>query len=187
MGLRRWLVPALLLSVGVNLGLLIGFGVRQFDGGSQGADGWRERRTGHELAERTPEEHQGRMRFEALAQRLDLEGATREEFIQRQQRFLERTERLRRTRDEARRGLHRALTAEVPDQKQVAERLEVAVKASAEMEKALVEHVLEARELLDGEAERRYLRFLEHLVSRRGERARRPGSRRRPGDRSPPP
>ena len=166
--LKRWLLPLLLLSLGVNLGLLLSLVGRQWhsdDGRLQPLDHRLERVEDREYREepfRGPAEH-----LERLARRLGLDDSAIEPFLASQRSFLETTQSLRRQREIAKRGLHRELTQERPNREAIDQSLKELGQASNAMDRALAEHVLEARELLDGEAEKRYLSILEHLVSRR--------------------
>jgi hypothetical protein len=105
-------------------------------------------------------------RLEEIAGRLGVPVADRPRFIELQRRFLAETRTRRIQLETVRHGLRAELTAPQPN----SERLHALVDASARLqgalERAFVEHVLQARELLDGEAEQRYVRFLARLGPR---------------------
>ena len=110
-------------------------------------------------------------RLEEVARRLGVPPEDRPRFLALQRRFLLSTRGRRQELDLVRRSMKEQLLAPEPD----AERLRALVERSAQLqaglERALVEHVLEARRLLSGDAERRYLEMLAQL----GPRMARPG------------
>lgn len=155
---RNLLFLALLLSVGVNCGLL-GMGIARhrmfqsmFQGPQQGARDDDERPAGREGREGT-----------RLADRLELSGAAREGFLRLQRELADRVHAGRRKIDEARRELRRELTSPAPDRARVEELLSGVAKEQDALDRALVANVYAARELLDGPAEREYLRFVERF------------------------
>ncbi len=105
-------------------------------------------------------------RLEELARRLGVPERDRPRFVELQRRFLAETKTRRIQLETVRQGLRGELTAPQPN----TERLHALVDASARLqgalERAFVEHVLQAREILDGEAEQRYLKFLARLGPR---------------------
>jgi len=143
---RNWIFLALLLSVGVNCGLLGMAIVRhrmlsalERDLRPAGRDGAR------------------------LADRLELEDGVREDFIRLQRELAERVHEGRRKIDRARGDLRRELTSPAPDRARVEELLSAIGREQDGLDRALVENVLAARGLLDGAAEREYLRFVERF------------------------
>jgi hypothetical protein len=105
--------------------------------------------------------------LQRLAERLGIEGEIRDRFVVLQRDFWRESRSHHHALEAARRSLHEALSAPTPDPEEVQRRLAVSNQASVGKERALVEHVLAARELLEGEAEKRYLRFLDDLTDRR--------------------
>lgn len=105
-------------------------------------------------------------KLEEVAQRLGVPPEDRPRFIALQRAFLGEA-RLRRIELE---GVRRLLQAELvsprPDRQRLRELVESSARLQARLEDAFIEHVLAARELLDGEAERRYLQFLSRLGPR---------------------
>lgn len=154
---RNWLFLALLLSVGVNCGLL-GIGIARHrmierwaaDRADPGEAG--DRRQRPRFGEGT-----------RLADRLELTGETRENFLRLQRELAERVHAGRRSIDESRRLLRRELVDRAPDRGKVEELLTAILREQEALDRALVANVFSAREILDGRAEREYLRFVERF------------------------
>ncbi len=156
---RNLLFLALLLSVGINCGLL-GMGIarhrmlgmtaaaRDTDWRPPGAAG-SDARDGRDGAR--------------LADRLELSGETREGFLRLQRELADRVHAGRRQIDEARRELRQELTSKTPDRARVESLLAGIAREQDALDRALVANVYAARELLDGPAEREYLRFVERF------------------------
>lgn len=167
---RGWVWVALLLSVGVNIGVLATIGVSRMRSQSR----W----------ERT----QGEPRqppYERLANHLGLEGEGRDQFMQVQQRLFRITRQNQRTLQGLQGELRREIMGENPDSAKVDELLNRIGDIHRDLARELTESVLATRELLSPEQQRRYFRVLERMKD-----ARRFGSRegsppRRP-DRRPP-
>ncbi|MCB9378930.1 MAG: periplasmic heavy metal sensor [Holophagales bacterium] len=170
---RWWLVVALLLSLGVNLGLV-------------GAQIARRRAVAAWAGERPPGGPEPGAR---LAERLRLDDAQREQFLAIQRRLIEGVRDQRRELGRLRRVLRDELIAPAPDRGRVDLLLGEIAERQQALDRAFVEHVLESRELLDGEQLERYLFFLERFTAQRfgrpdegpDPRLGRPGDR--PGDR----
>lgn len=141
---RNWIFLALLLSVGVNCGL-IGMGIA--------------RHRMQALRDPRPPGAEG----DRLADRLELAGEARASFLRLQRELAERVRAGRRQIDESRRDLRRELTSPAPDRARVEELLAGLNRAQDALDRAFVANVLAARELLDGPAEREYLRFVERF------------------------
>lgn len=109
-----------------------------------------------------------RERLEEVAERLGVPVGDRPRFIALQRRFIAETRERRLELDVVRRGLRAELTAPAPDRERLRVLVETSARVQAKLERAFVEHVLAARELLDGEPERRYLEFLSRLGPRAG-------------------
>lgn len=152
---RNWLFLALLLSVGINCGLL-GMGIMRHRmlAGAERAE--RDGRDGRD--DPAPGRHGAR-----LADRLELAGEQRERFLGLQRELAERVHAGRRRIDDARRDLRRELTSPDPDRARVEALLAAIGGEQDALDRALVENVFAARELLDGEAEREYLLFVERF------------------------
>jgi hypothetical protein len=156
----------------VNLGL-VGAALLRHHGGGRfgGRPGFERGDLGERMRERIGEER--RDPFGApgvrLAERLHLEGDVREGFLDRQRELSEKVRELRPRIAELERELRREIVAGNPDRARIAAIPAELAAATAELERAFAESVLETRELLHGDAERDYLRFVEHFPgARRG-------------------
>lgn len=203
--MRRWWIGlALLVSLGINLGLLGAIAAgRWADGGGEAeAPPAVEPAAGRELpggfAVEVPEAgseaepglrrlrgRASRRGFDGppdgppvgrLADHLGLEGERRERFVELQRGFVESHLEARRERFRLGAELRRELVAERPDRGRVEELLAALAAAHEEDERATAEVILASRELLDEGQRRAYFRFLERLRDGRGER-RGPGGR----------
>ena len=153
---RGWLVVALLLSLGVNLGLA-GTALarraeaRRWHFGS-GADAPLPERLGHRLAER-----------------LQLPPERRERFVDAHRRLVERTFAERREVGRLRHELRRELLAPQPDRAHVDALLGEIATREDELNRAFATSILESRALLDDRELEGYLRILERVApGRRG-------------------
>ena len=161
---RGWLLAALLLSLGVNAGLVGAWAYRQATRPAPRPLPWAE----------------GRGPFVAMADRLELAGGMRERFLEQQRIFFALTEGDRRELEEVRRALRRELDAPEPDPERIDELLAASAELNTALDRAFVENVLATRELLGPGERRRFLRLLPRLrppadgVARRWERGPRP-------------
>jgi hypothetical protein len=105
-------------------------------------------------------------RLEEVAARLGVPEKDRPAFIALQRRFLSEARVRRIELESARREMRAELIAPSPDRERLRTLVESSARAQAALERTFVEHVLAARELLDGDAERRYLDFLARLGPR---------------------
>lgn len=164
---RGGLVLALLVSLGVNLGL-VGVALAR----RAGVERWERVRQGLEA----PPERFARR----LADRVGVPSERREHFLSVQRRLGERTAEERRqvlrVRDELRREL---LSSEVDPQRLDALLAELGEREAA-LNRALVDSVLESRDLLDGRELELYLRFLDRAAPGGGGRHQGPRRRFRP-------
>ena len=169
--MRRWgLAIALLLSVGINVGILSVLAVHRLRPA---------RPPRLELPARPGP------RLAALADRMGLEGERRERFLELQLRLLQRTRENQARLTMLRRELRRELVAPEPDPER-ARRLAAALGTAYQtLEGDLARAVLETRELLDGREERLYLDFVARLRADRL--APGPGRRRPLREAGPPP
>lgn len=143
---RSWLVVLLLLSVGVNIGVLAMIGLS-----------WaRAPRPIERLLDRPPP-------LEHLVEQLGLEGAQRERFVAEQRRFFDAFGDLRRELGDTRLELRREVGGASPDRGRIEELVDASARLTAELDRLFVDHVLATREILDGEQERRYLSLLDRL------------------------
>jgi hypothetical protein len=174
---RNWLLLALLLSVGVNCGLL-GMGIarhrllERWADDSRGDPGDRRGRHARPIDRFGPpgpgepdaaSDRPFRRAGVRLADRLGLEGEVRESFLGLQRALAERVHDGRERLDGARRELRRELVAEQPDSARVEELIAAIVREQEALDRALVANVLAARELLEPTAEGEYLRFVERI------------------------
>jgi len=145
---RGWLLVALLLSVGVNVGL-VGVAV----GRRVAFERWERVREGVGQ----PPEGFGRR----LAERLGVPEERRERFQAIQRALVERTAAERREVVRVRLELRRELLAERPDRARVDSLLAELAGREAALNRAFADGVLDSRELLGGRELELYLRFLE--------------------------
>jgi len=188
---HRALTLGLLVSVGVNLGVLGAIAAGRFaDRGGAAATAPSdaaapspavppeaepvERAAGVPLGMDGPELGAPRWRAELgggppvarLADRLGLEGETRERFLAVQRRWLETLLETRRERHRLTVELRRELATERPDRARIGELVERLGEAYAAGEAATAEAVLDSRALLDPGQQELYGRFLRHLPER---------------------
>jgi len=115
---------------------------------------------------------------ERLADRLGLEGETRDRFLAVQRRWFESLLETRRERHRLASELRRELASDRPDRTRIAGLVERLGAAYAAGEAATAEAVLDSRALLDPRQQERYGRFLRHLAERDGPPHRPPRRRR---------
>lgn len=176
--MRRWgLWVLLLLSVGLNLGFL---GAWVFRGD------WRPSRERPDSLGIRP----GRL----LADRLELEGPSRDRFLASHEQLASAVRRNRRELFELRRRLRQTLAAPELDRQAMEALVGEIAERQRRLEESFVDHVLEIRGQLDGPALERYLRWISRLPApgeRRPPRAAgpwvRPGWDRAPDDSEPQP
>lgn len=195
--MRRWgLMIALLLSLGVNLGVLATLAVRGAarhpvaagapPGGPPGGAG---RGPLGEAPDRP-----GPARLQRVADELGLEGEARERFVEVQWRLFRSSLELARERFRLEGELRRELLAAEPDRERIEALVGSIAETFARRERGAAEAILACRELLDEEQERRYLelvaRFRPRLMQQGAEAGVRPwrqGLRRQPPPTAPPP
>lgn len=157
---RWWLAIALLLSLGVNLGILAVL-LTHRAGPRAERPALEEPGPGRPGNQRFPGEPPPRV--VRLADRLGLEGEQRRRFIALQRRFFVETVRLRTERAEIQRELRRELTAPEPDRERVQTLLRESARTVLALEQALAKNVMATRELLDPEQEELYLDIISRL------------------------
>ncbi|HEY4595567.1 MAG TPA: periplasmic heavy metal sensor, partial [Thermoanaerobaculia bacterium] len=159
---RWWLVIALLLSVGLNVGILAAVAARR-----GGPPPPREEREG-----RPPQEGQNPAnpanvdpvpRLGRLADRLKLEGDQRRKFLDLQWNLYQESTRQRLQMNEVHRELRRELTRPAPDRQRVEALLNESSRIHMALERALVSNILSTRELLGPEKEKEYLKIVGRL------------------------
>lgn len=163
---RWWLAIALLLSLGVNVGILAVVlahrarpqpdrpVVQEPEPGRPGPD----RPFPRDLDPGEPPP-----RIVRLADRLGLEGEQRRRFIALQGRFFTETVRLRTEQAEIQRELRRELISPAPDRERVQGLLRESARTFLALEQALARNVIATRDLLDPEQEEIYLDILSRL------------------------
>jgi Spy/CpxP family protein refolding chaperone len=162
---RWWLVIALLLSLGVNAGIVTALMVHRWSPGSP------ERPAQKPAAERPlpPPEGQGGggegapQRVIRLADQLGLEGDQRRRFISVQGSFFAETLRLRTDQAETQRELRRALSAPSPDPARIQALLQESGRTFLSLEQALAKNVLDSRRLLNPAQERKFLKIIARM------------------------
>jgi hypothetical protein len=175
------LLALLFLSVGLNLGLLLGRW-RTAPGavvvGPEGPPFGAPERPGEGPPPQGPRDRAILEGAERIAGRLGLEDADRERFVAIQREFVDGMLDARWQQGRVRGELRRELTAPRPDPERIENLVGESAELGARIDRLLADHVLRSREILDGEAEDRYLRFLARLGS--GPPGPRPDLRRRP-------
>ena len=161
---RWWLVIGLLLSVGVNAGVLATLAAHRF--GDEKPP--KPQKPAAEKPIPLPNAAQNAQpgepqRIIRLADRLGLEGEQRKRFIHLQGSFFAETVRLRTEQAEAQRELRRALAAPQPDRQRIESLLQESGRAFVELERAMAENVMSSRRLLNPEQEKEFLRLVANL------------------------
>ena len=158
---RWWLVIVLLLSLGVNVGIVAALVGHRWIG-----------ETGNKTKEKPPDEQpiplpNGQegvpQRVVRLADQLGLEGDQRRKFISLQGGFFADTLRLRTDQAETQRELRRELAAPVPSQARIDSLLQESGNTFMALEKAMAQNVVESRKLLKPDQERKFLKLLARL------------------------
>lgn len=175
---RWWLILALFLSVGVNVGILAALATRRAtrperqppppvrdDPGPGPIEG---------------QEPDGHPRASRLADRLGLEGEPRRQFLDLQQSFFEKTVRTRLHMVETQREVRRELTSPEPDRQKIDALLQDSSRDFLALEQALATNIVESRKLLDPEQEEEFLRVVARLRPQAGGFGPRPGQRPEP-------
>jgi hypothetical protein len=150
---RWWLVIALLLSVGLNLGILAAIMAARRQGPREPRPGVEMPNPGNDPLPRLPR----------LADRLGLEGEERRKFLEIQWNLYQESTRLRLQLGEVHRELRRELSGDHPDPAQVERLLNESARIYLALERALVRNVLATRDLLGPEKEREYLQMIGRL------------------------
>jgi len=154
---RWWLVIALLLSVGLNVGILAAIGARRAAMPPQ------EARLQNQADPAKPANNDPVPRLARLADRLKLEGESRRKFLDIQWNLYQETTRLRLDLGEVHRALRRELTRPDPDRQRVEGLLAESSRLYLALERSLVNNVFATRELLGPEKEAEYLKVVGRL------------------------
>jgi hypothetical protein len=144
---KWWLVIALVLSLGMNLGILAVEAITH-------------------LSPSPPEEavRPGAPgKLPVLADRLGLKGEARQRFLERQRRFLIDTATPRLRLAEIRKAVRAEIIADHPNRERLDELLREGADTFLLLERMLADLVLETRASLPPEAQRRYVELLSHL------------------------
>jgi hypothetical protein len=145
---RWWLVIALVLSLGMNLGLLIALALSSPAFAQQQQGVMRPAAPG---------------RLQQLADRLGIEGPVRRRFIQRQRQFFAETPGPRARLNEIRREVRAEMTRPEPDRGRIDELLREGSGIFLMLERAVVANVLDSRAMLPPDAERKYVDLISRL------------------------
>lgn len=144
---RWWPVLALLLSVGINVGLLVSLAL--------------DRPQDPMPTDSPPRARDGSGRaLENLADQLGLEGQDRLRFARLHRQFFEHLRRTVPQLQRMREQLYRELVSEHPDPERLQRLVADLARGNVAVEQSLIRTVLQSRELLDDEQERVYLHFL---------------------------
>lgn len=145
---RWWLVIALLLSLGMNLGILAMVAVNRPEFVRQQQQALRPGAPG---------------RLPQLAERLGLQGEVRERFLERQRRFNRETAGPRKRLQVIRQQVRVELVRAHPDERRIDELLREGADLYLLLERSLTTDVLETRAMLPPEAERKYVDLIAQL------------------------
>ncbi len=145
---RWWLVIALVLSIGMNLGLLVALALSSPALARQQQAVMRPAAPG---------------RWAQLADRLGLEGEVRQRFIQRQRQFVAETAGPRSRLPEIRKQVRAELIRPKPDLTRIDELLRESADIFLMLERSVVANVLDSRKMLPPEAESKYVDVISRL------------------------
>lgn len=152
---RWWVVIALLLSLGVNLGLVAAVATRKFAARQEGPPPERPGPQGPE-GEPLP-------RFRRLADHLGLEGEQRRQFLGLQGQLFQETVRVRMRQAESQREVRRELVSREPDRERIDALLQQSARDFLTLEQALARNIVATREILSPEQEQEYLRIVSRM------------------------
>ena len=174
--MRRWgLVLALLLSLGVNVGILATLATQRA----------REETTAPLPAppppppfDRRPDDGPAarpgpggpQRRLQRLVEEMRLEGEEKRRFLAIQRRFFETSREERRVLAELHRELRQELLAPAPRRARIDALVEQIGRSYAKLEGAMAANVVDSRAVLDGDQERLFLEFVRRLRAGQGRR-----------------
>lgn len=158
---RWWVVIVLLLSVGVNVGLLAALATRKIAGhGERPADFPGPQEPPPPGPGFQPEPFH---RMTRLADHLGLEGESRRRFLDLQQQLFQETLQRRMHLGETQREVRREMASSQPDAQRIDALLKEAARDYLVLEQALAKNVLATREILNPRQEEEYLRVISRL------------------------
>ena len=157
---RWWLIIALLLSLGLNLGFLASRVLQQRSAAAGDVDGVPRAGSAED-----PERLEGRLPrlVRRMADELGLEGEQRVAFVEIQRTFFAETLAARGRMAQLQNEIRREVTSENPDRQALDEKLSELSVAHTDLERAFVTNLLDSRELLDSDQERRFMHFLHRM------------------------
>ena len=184
---KSWVWVLLLLSLGVNVGILATIGVARFRGPERfGPGGIDSERFDSRQGDQSPDQRMRRERFkpplERMANALELEGEDRAEFLTLQEQFFQSMMQHRERLELTRRQLRNEVVSADPDRGKIDGLLEQLGSLHSRLERVLVDNVLKTRMLLDADQQQRYFQMLRRIREAterggpRGEVGRRPGA-----------
>ncbi|HEY0556827.1 MAG TPA: periplasmic heavy metal sensor [Thermoanaerobaculia bacterium] len=159
---RWWLVIALLLSLGLNVGILAAVGARRAMLMAR-PNAARQQQGGNGNGAGNANNTDPVPRLTRLANRLSLEGDQRRKFLDIQWNLYQETARLRLQLNEVHRDLRRELTHPNPDRQRVEGLLNDSSRIYLALERSLVNNVFATRDLLGPEKEADYLKIVGSL------------------------
>jgi hypothetical protein len=159
---RWWLVIALLLSLGLNVGILAAVGARRALLMAK-PNAARQQQGGNANGGGNANNTDPVPRLTRLANRLSLEGDQRHKFLDIQWNLYQETARLRLQLNEVHRELRRELTHPNPDRQRVEGLLNDSSRIYLALERSLVNNVFATRDLLGPEKEAEYLKIVGSL------------------------
>jgi Spy/CpxP family protein refolding chaperone len=141
---------ALLLSLGVNLGLVAAVATRRIAARPEGPG---------------PRDMEGEPlpRFRRLADHLGLEGEQRRRFLDLQRQLFEETVRVRMRQAESQREVRRELVSREPDRERVDALLQQSARDFLTLEQALAKNIVATRAILSPGQEEEYLRIVSRM------------------------
>jgi len=192
---RWWLVIVLLLSVGVNVGVVAALVGHRWIGETSETGKSKEKLPDGQAIPLPNGQEGVPQRVVRLADQLGLEGDQRRKFISLQGGFFADTLRLRTDQAETQRELRRELAAPTPSQAKIDSLLQESGNTFMALEKAMAQNVVESRKLLKPDQERKFLKLLARLRFGQGGQGGQgggqgqgqPGQPRRPRRQEPPP
>jgi Spy/CpxP family protein refolding chaperone len=166
--IRWWLAIALLLSVGLNVGILAAVAARRAGPppppeGREGRPPQEGQNPGNAGNPGNPANADPVPRLGRLADRLKLEGDQRRKFLDIQWNLYQESTRQRLQMNEVHREIRREVTRPAPDRQRVEALLAESSRIHLALERALVNNILSTRELLGPEKEKEYLKIVGRL------------------------
>ena len=158
---RWWLVLALLLSLGLNVGILAAIGARRAMLLARPNAARQQQEAANGAG--NPNNTDPVPRLTRLANRLKLEGDQRRKFLDIQWNLYQETSRQRLQLNEIHRALRRELTHPAPDRQRVEALLNESSATYLALERSLVNNVFATRDLLGAEKEADYLKIVGSL------------------------